>query len=159
MTDGSAPSPLSDEIEQALAGITPGDWEYRKELRDWNECIHYMIQTVNKLPEHPHSQRFIAWMCGSLGETTRSHWIERQKQDMGWRDDPAIEADARLMAAAPRLLRSALARLRELEARNSRLEDAAFHFQTCATCAQDGEEHCVSGRQFAAFMRGEPDAD
>jgi len=47
-------------------------------------------------------------------------------------------------------------RISELEQRASRLEDAAFHFQTCATCRKSGDDSCSSGRQFAAFLRGEP---
>jgi hypothetical protein len=53
---------------------------------------------------------------------------------------------------------SAEAHRQEIEqwkTRASHLEDAAFHFQTCVTCAQDGEESCPSGKWFAAFLRGE----
>lgn len=46
-----------------------------------------------------------------------------------------------------------------LKARASKLEDAAFHFQTCATCKRVGDDACVSGRQFSAFLRGETDGD
>lgn len=42
-----------------------------------------------------------------------------------------------------------------LRLRVSRLEDAAFHFQTCATCRRDGEGSCQSGRWFSAYLRGE----
>jgi hypothetical protein len=45
------------------------------------------------------------------------------------------------------------------ERRASTLEDAAFHFQTCRTCAEDGEDNCESGKRFAAFLRGELDGD
>jgi hypothetical protein len=47
----------------------------------------------------------------------------------------------------------------EASKRASTLEDAAFHFQTCRTCWEDGEESCTSGRQFAAFLRGEEMTD
>lgn len=46
-----------------------------------------------------------------------------------------------------------------LKARCSRLEDAAFHFQTCRTCRTDGEDACPSGKRFAAYLRGEDDAE
>jgi hypothetical protein len=117
---------LEQEIAKLLEGITPGEWEVRKDLRKWEESVHYMVQTVEKLPAHPHSQRFIAWMCGSLGETTSGHWNERQKQGMGWRDDPAIEADAKLMAASPRLLRAALSALTAERQRAEELESELF---------------------------------
>lgn len=45
--------------------------------------------------------------------------------------------------------------LLELRERASRLEDAAFHFQTCSTCRREGEGACSSGARFAAYLRGE----
>lgn len=45
--------------------------------------------------------------------------------------------------------------IERLKAATSRLEDAAFHFQTCRTCAEDGEDSCENGRKFAAYLRGE----
>jgi len=61
------------------------------------------------------------------------------------------------IASQAKLIRDQGQRISELEQRASRLEDAAFHFQTCATCRKNGEDSCVSGRQFAAFLRGEGD--
>ena len=46
-----------------------------------------------------------------------------------------------------------------LERRASTLEDAAFHFQTCATCRRQGEDACTSGAKFAAYLRGEIDEE
>jgi hypothetical protein len=46
-----------------------------------------------------------------------------------------------------------------LRARASRLEDAAFHFQTCSTCRREGDGACNSGRWFAAYLRGEHDEE
>jgi hypothetical protein len=57
----------------------------------------------------------------------------------------AIEAGARIANRGRDVLRD----------RVSRLEDAAFHFQTCSTCRRQGEEACKSGRWFAAYLRGE----
>jgi hypothetical protein len=42
-----------------------------------------------------------------------------------------------------------------LRDRASRLEDAAFHFQTCSVCKRQGEDFCSSGQRFAAYLRGE----
>lgn len=52
-------------------------------------------------------------------------------------------------------LTSVKAALVDMTARASTLADAAFHFQTCRTCAEDGEDSCADGRKFAAFQRGE----
>ena len=57
----------------------------------------------------------------------------------------ALEAGARIRARGRDVLRD----------RVSRLEDAAFHFQTCSTCRRQGEDTCNSGRWFAAYLRGE----
>lgn len=54
---------------------------------------------------------------------------------------------------------AAEARNTELAKRASRLEDAAFHFQTCRVCRLSGEDACPDGTQFAAFLRGEADGD
>lgn len=51
---------------------------------------------------------------------------------------------------------AAEAELATLRERASTLEDAAFHFQTCTTCKQRGDDACESGRVFAAFLCGEP---
>lgn len=59
--------------------------------------------------------------------------------------DLAIEAGARIAARGRDVLRE----------HASRLEDAAFHFQTCSTCRRQGEGACNSGRRFAAYLRGE----
>lgn len=58
---------------------------------------------------------------------------------------------AKLSAEVTRLR----AELAQRQQRVSRLEDAAFHFQGCATCAHDGEDSCESGRQFSAYLRGD----
>lgn len=45
-------------------------------------------------------------------------------------------------------------RIRALKAHASRMEDAAFHFLTCAVCRQTGPL-CADGQLFEAAMRGE----
>lgn len=65
----------------------------------------------------------------------------------------ALEAAARLAEFAGDR------KLLELRRRVSRLEDAAFHFQTCATCRRQGDGACNSGSWFAAFLRGEHDEE
>lgn len=77
---------------------TPGPWEFEKEESRYQGSVHYSIKTSYKPAAHPHSPRFIAWMCGSLGEASHN----RDPKD--YRDDPEIEADCRLIAAAPEML-------------------------------------------------------
>jgi len=64
---------------------------------------------------------------------------------------------ARLALEAGRRLREFAGdrALLELRDRCSRLEDAAFHFQTCSTCRREGEGACSSGARFAGYLRGE----
>lgn len=62
--------------------------------------------------------------------------------------------------AADRLRELSSDRARQaLERRASRLEDAAFHFQTCSTCKQHGDGACNSGRWFAGYLRGDHDEE
>lgn len=64
------------------------------------------------------------------------------------------------LAAAERLKEFAGDRtLLDLRRRASRLEDAAFHFQTCSTCRREGDGACESGRWFAAYLCGEIDEE
>jgi len=64
-----------------------------------------------------------------------------------------LEASARLAKLAGD---RALAALR---VRISRLEDAAFHFQTCSVCKRQGEDACTSGQWFAGYLRGDHDEE
>lgn len=59
------------------------------------------------------------------------------------------------LTAAESALAAERQRRAQVEQRASKLEDAAFHFQTCRTCRKSGEDSCPSGLQFAAFLRGE----
>lgn len=65
----------------------------------------------------------------------------------------SLEASARLARLAGD---RALAALRT---KISRLEDAAFHFQTCSVCKREGEGACTSGSWFAGYLRGEHDEE
>jgi hypothetical protein len=64
-----------------------------------------------------------------------------------------LEASARLAKLAGD---RALAALRR---KISRLEDAAFHYQTCSVCRREGDDACNSGRWFAGYLRGDHDED
>lgn len=77
---------------------------------------------------------------------SRSEDLRRVADHMA--DVGAVAADRLRELAGDR----ALLALRD---RASRLEDAAFHFQTCSTCKRQGEDFCSSGRRFAAYLRGE----
>ena len=86
---------------------TPGPWELEKTDCRSLGSVHYAIKTSYKASEHQWSPRFIAWMAGSLGESHPS----RKMDD--YRDDPMVEADARLIACAPDML-SALQELAQI---------------------------------------------
>lgn len=77
---------------------TPGPWELEKRECQSLGSIHYAIKTSYKPTEHGWSPRFIAWMAGSLGES-----LPHRRPD-DYRDDPHVEADARLIAESPELL-------------------------------------------------------
>ena len=92
---------------------------------------------------------------GPVADLLRELVTERDEA-IRQRDFQQKRADTRTAA-----YESLCVKLEAAEAMASTLEDAAFHFQTCRTCADDGEDACESGRQFAAFLRGEeiPDAN
>lgn len=136
MTDPASPpdAHVSEEIraeaERLLKGITSGPWAVKADDED------YLVVLKDNLPG----------VC-VLATVHYQH---------------EARANAKFFAASPRLVRQllgaykseSLARER-LEARASRLEDAACHFQSCRTCADDGEDSCPSGKRFAAYLRGE----
>jgi hypothetical protein len=102
---------------------TPAPWVAELSMRD--DCsAHYAIRTVAPLPEHPHSPRFVAWMTGLQRDyippsmrsrfrfcdhCQRGYW-EGRTLGIEVREDPQVEADARLYVllrnALPRLLRA-----------------------------------------------------
>ena len=77
---------------------TPGPWVVEKAESSSTGSVHYAVKTDYKPAEHPWSPRFITFMCGGLGDFLR----HRPMND--YRDDPQIEADVNLIAAAPELL-------------------------------------------------------
>lgn len=64
-------------------------------------------------------------------------------------------ADAVAPASAP----SPWHEVQGLKLRISKLEDAAFHFQTCRLCRKQGDSVCPDGKRFAAYLRGEANID
>lgn len=129
--DVSLPTPLWNRIavgapfDEAQEGI-------EREGRGGVLCPACIVQRLAALPD-----------CSVIGMDLGTDW-RRLAQEA---QVHATQSNAELAAQAAEIAR--------LQARASRLEDAAFHFQTCATCAQDGEESCQSGRVFAAYLRGE----
>ena len=79
---------------------TPGPWIVEKSDSSQTGSVHYAVKTDYRPPEHPWSPRFIVFMCGGLGDYHPS----RRMND--YRGDLQIEADARLIAAAPELLKA-----------------------------------------------------
>jgi hypothetical protein len=77
--------------------FTPGPWKVEKSDSSSTGSVHYAVKTDYKPAEHPWSPRFITFMCGGLGDSHPS----RKMND--YRDDPAIEADCNLIAAAPNM--------------------------------------------------------
>ena len=93
--------------------------------------------------------------------------IERLAQIACSYDGPLVPSTCREAARRIRALREASVspasegwqrEIAALKERASHLEDAAFHYQTCRTCCEDGEESCPSGKRFAAYLRGEENA-
>jgi hypothetical protein len=93
-----------------MASYTKGPWEVEKSQASSTGSVHYAVKTMYKPVEHPHSPRFIVFMCGGLGDFHPS----RAMND--YRSDPNIEADAHLIAAAPDLF----------EALKEMVSDSAF---------------------------------
>lgn len=111
------------ELRKLCEKATPGPWELDKEIRRSEGYVHYVIRSRDKLPQHPWSQRFIAWMMGSLGEALHN------RQPNEYRDDPEIEHDATLIAAARTALPDLISDLEE--ARRER-DEARFERQKWA---------------------------
>jgi len=80
---------------------------------------HFAIETEEKQPEHPWSPRVVAWITGMLRSDLHINAIKGMKycpecsawHYQRWREvgvdvrvDERVEADARLIAAAPDLL-------------------------------------------------------
>jgi len=111
---------------------TPGPWEFEKRDCLSMGSVHYAVKTSHKVPETPWSPRFIVWACGSLGET-----MHNRKPD-DYRDDPAIEADVRLISAAPDLLEALHRMLVSFSGKDEELcmecGEKAGTGETCDTC-------------------------
>lgn len=85
---------LARAAKARAAAATQGPLVVEKAVHE-RFSVHYAIRTRDKLPEHPWSARYLAWLCGSLGQA------QNARQPSEYRDDPQIEADANLFASAP----------------------------------------------------------
>ena len=115
MTEAEA----AEVMERVPDGYTEGPLVFKPERWD-GDGVFYIIQTRDKMPDHPHSPRFLCQMFGLLGEA-RFH------------DDPAgairdglpavqrTTADASLFALAPDLARAARHYRERAEVAESRL--------------------------------------
>lgn len=124
---------------------TPGPWTFEKRDSRSMGSIHYAVKTAYKDQDAPWSPRFIVWACGSLGES-----LPNRKPD-DYRDDPGIEADMRLISAAPDLL----------EALHRMLVSFAGSEELCMECgekigANNACDSCyVIGKAIAAIEKVE----
>jgi hypothetical protein len=122
-----------------LAKHTPGPWEFEKRDCLSMGSVHYSVKTSYRTPETPWSPRFIVWACGSLGETIRG----RIPDD--YRDDPFIEADVRLISAAPDLLEALARMLDSFTSKDDELCVECGHKagtgEGCDTCYVIGKAH------------------
>lgn len=113
---------------------TAGPWVAEIDVRH-DDTVHYSIRTADKLPEHPWSPRFIAWMSGTLSHNGRrlvkdssmvqcegcGNWSYRNGQIVDdFRGDPEIEPDAAFIAAARTAVPELLAEVERLREENER---------------------------------------
>lgn len=108
-------------------GVTFGPWVVEKSDTACSGSAHYAVRTEANDPRHPHSPRYITFMCGGLGE--RAAW---RREQSCYRDDPETEADAQFIAfarlALPRVSHALLAwddRLADAEDRAAAAEAEA----------------------------------
>jgi hypothetical protein len=131
-------SSVRAEASRLLEQITPGEWRVGSSRDIEANCVE-SNRTMDQDGD---------WQDGESTVAFTTY------------DSPHYRADMEAIAALPRLLRALLAEgpdpetITQLAARASKLEDAAFHFQTCLA-HKVGDGDCESCQWFAAFLRGE----
>lgn len=139
---------MSDRLSSdALAAIraraekaSPGPWVSELSMHS-DESAHFSVRTVECLPEHPWSPRYVFWVCGSIvgdmhghPEKPRwrycdacksGHWERRRLEiPIDARRDGHIQADAEFAAHARTDVPDLLAHVDALEAENRELREA-----------------------------------
>ncbi len=121
------------EIKARADAATPGPWVGELSLSNYL-FAHYAIRTAESLPAHPWSPRFIAWMCGMLGEPGSSAYpqlkvcecchrayFRGRELHVDVRDDPQIQADVAFLAHAREDVPALIAEIEKLK------EDLAYY--------------------------------
>lgn len=100
-------------IKARMAKATLGPWTYEVNDRASTGSAHFAVKTAYMHPKHPHSARYVTFMCGGLGE---SRYLRHPTPD-DYREDPDTQADTDFIAHAredvPALV-AEVERLREL---------------------------------------------
>lgn len=109
MANPLSPKELLARLVELESKATPGPWMTEDSV-SYDGGIHRSIRTVDKLPEHPWSARYVVWLNGKLGEWRRSHepkWqycevckrghYEGREVHVDIRHDEAIEADSEMI--------------------------------------------------------------
>ena len=91
---------------------TPGPWVVDK--RKIHDSVHYTIRTRDRQPERPHSEAYLFWMCGSLGQAAYN------SNPADYADDQIVKRNGDFIAESRTLL-PALADALEIE-RKARAE-------------------------------------
>lgn len=134
------PEPLSDErlaeIQARVERTSPGPWEMEVTWHAPDDDLHVAIHTRDKLPAHPWSPRFIAWMTGVVARPigdlqprrqhcpTCDHVFYRSREvPFELRADDDIQADADFIAHAPTDVRDLLGDHERLRAENEQMHE------------------------------------
>lgn len=83
-------------IKARVAKATPGPWTYEVNDRASTGSAHFAVKTAYAHPKHPHSPRYITFMCGGLGE---SRYLRHPKPE-DYREDPDTKVDTDFIAHA-----------------------------------------------------------
>lgn len=138
-----------EEWERIAREATPGPWT--KEISVYSNGsldAHFAVRTVDKLPDHPWSPRFITFMTGTLRSDLRVNDIKGAKYcreceawHLGWsreigvdvRADAKAEADATFIATFdPPTVLSLLSALKEAREALRPFAKIAGHLTSCA---------------------------